>query len=347
MRQIHFLPYLEIEKEFIFGDVVFWPFWRLKSRRIKDERVRIHLEWYFKKWRDNLSNKRLNITIVSIKERLIESLPDDERERIQVACNILFLLHAPQNDHFWPLSSDNFTMYTKNFEESEYRLVSMTGSYIRKEGLFSSKMTKKIKFVKPDYVPSTRSSNQFWFYDMKYYRAVRKAFNQKYNENWFLHFRRSLEVFISSYSNVHSLSYFNRIVSLVTAIEILLDLDTSGSSKFTKGIIMNLGFNNNLCRISQELTKINRNIRKFSQSLYDVRSKFVHGKEMSDNDINHPEFGEYYKKGVRLYYEMVKPLLEKNNCFKKRKIVEKYYHLHFNLFPLISEEEAINSKNDT
>ena len=122
MKQISFLPYLEIKKEFSFDNVILWPFWRLKSRRIRQENILKHLEWYFKKWRDNIFNKRLNITITSLRGRLLEPISDDERERIQVACNILFLLSVRQIDQFTPLTSDNFTLYSQNFTEGEYRL---------------------------------------------------------------------------------------------------------------------------------------------------------------------------------------------------------------------------------
>lgn len=201
MRAIGFLPYLEIKKEFSFDDVIFWPFWRLKSRRVQNENILKYLEWYFKKWKDNIFNKRLNITVASLKGKLLGPCSDEERERIQAAANILFLLSALKNDQFFALSSDNFTLYTQNFVENEYRLALSTGSYIRKESLISSRMVKKVKFIKPDYIPHHRLDNQLWFSDMKYYRAIQKAFNRDFNESWFVRARRSLTPFLSSYSN--------------------------------------------------------------------------------------------------------------------------------------------------
>ena len=343
MKQISFLPYLEIKNESSFDDVIFWPFWRLKSRRIKEKLVLKHLEWYFKKWRDNIHNRRLNITITSLKEKLLGPFSDDERERIQVACNILFLLSARHMDEFNLISSDNFTLYSQNFRAGEYRLALSSGSYIRKEALISSELTNKIKFIKPDYVPSHRIEKQLWFSDKKYYRAMQKAFNREYNQIWFIRFKRSLGSFISSYSNVYSLSYFDRIVSLVTAIEILLDIDTSSSSRFVRAIESVLGFSNRLCRRSPGLANTNRNIRRFSDALYRIRSKYVHGEEMTEDDVNHPRFGEYYKTGVIFYYELVKCLLENNYCLRKRRIIEKKIYFDFFLFQYAERNQNENS----
>lgn len=182
MKEVGFLPYLEINKEFHFDDVVFWLFWRLKSRRIREEKVLKYLEWYFKKWRDNIFNKRLNITVASLKGMLLGPFSNEEREQIQVACNILFLLSVPKNDEFHALSSDNFTLYTQNFIENEYRLALSTGSYIRKDSLISSRMVNKVKFIKPDYIPHHSVDNQLWLSNTKYYRAIQKAFSRDYNE---------------------------------------------------------------------------------------------------------------------------------------------------------------------
>lgn len=338
MKQISFLPYLEIKKEFSFDNVILWPFWRLKSRRIRQENILKHLEWYFKKWRDNIFNKRLNITITSLRGRLLEPISDDERERIQVACNILFLLSVRQIDQFTPITSDNFTLYSQNFTEGEYRLAFSSGSYIRQESIISPKMVNKIKFVKPDYVRSSRIDTEPWLYDKKYYKGIQKAFILQYNNDWFIRLKRSLISFISSYSNVYSLSYFDRIVSLVTAIEILLDLKTSNKNKFKKAIKSVLGFSDLLCRRYPSMIDINSAIEKFSGVLYKKRSKYVHGEEMTNNDVRHPEFGEYYKTGVIFYYELVKSLLEKNNCLRRR-IIEKKIYFDFFLFPFKDENQ--------
>ena len=70
MKQTGYLPYLKIDKEFSFDTVIFRPFWRLKGRRIKEELVLKHLEWYFKKWKHNIHYKRLDITIASLRIRI-------------------------------------------------------------------------------------------------------------------------------------------------------------------------------------------------------------------------------------------------------------------------------------
>lgn len=339
MKQICFLPYLEINKEFNFGDVIFWPFWRLKSRRIQTENILKYLEWYFKKWKDNIFNKRINVTIASLKGKLLGPFSDEERERIQVAANILFLLSAPKNNQFFALSADNFILYTQNFVENEYKLVLCTGSYIQRQSLISSRMVNKVKFIKPDYIPRHNLENQLWFSDMKYYRAIKKAFSRDFNESWFVRLRRSLTPFLSSYSNIHSINYFDRIISLITAIEVLLDVDTSSSYKFVKAVKSVLGFSNRACRGSRSLVDTNRNIRRFSDALYKIRSKFVHGKEMTENDVDHPRFGEYYKTGVIFYYELIKCLLENNYCIRKRKIIGKKIYFDFSLFPYAERNE--------
>lgn len=342
MKQISFLPYLEIKNEFYFDDVIFWPFWRLKSRRIRQRNVLKYLEWYFKKWRDNIFNKRLNITIASLRGKLLGPFSNYESERIQVASNILFLLSVRQINQFTPLTSDNFTLYSQNFREGEYRIALSTGSYVRQESIISPRMVNKIKFIKPDYILSDRTDIQPWLYDKKYNRAIQRAFNRQYNNDWFIRFKRSLVSFISSYSNVYSLSYFDRIVSLVTAIEILLDIENSNRTRFKRAVVSVLGFSNRLCRRNSGMTNTNRAIRKFSEAIYRIRSKYVHGEEMTENDVRHPEFGEYYKTGVIFYYELVKCLLDNNDCLRRR-IIEKKLHYDFFLFPYIFENQNENS----
>jgi len=154
MKQTSFLPYLKIDKEFSFDNVIFWPFWRLKARRIKEIIVLRHMEWYFKKWRDNIQGKRLNVTIASLKNKLLGPFSNDERERIQVVCYIIFLLSVRNFNELNPLSSDNFMLYFQNFREGEYGLALSTGSYIREDVMISSEIVNKGKFIKPDYVPS-------------------------------------------------------------------------------------------------------------------------------------------------------------------------------------------------
>jgi hypothetical protein len=301
------------------------------------------LEWYFKKWRDNIFYKRLNITIASLRGKLLGPFSNDEKERIQVACNILFLLSVRQISQFTPLTSDNFTLYSQNFREGEHGIALSSGSYVRQESIISSRMVNKIKFIKPDYICSNRTYTQPWLYDKKYYRAIQRAFNRQYNNDWFIRLKRSLISFISSYSNVYSLSYFDRIVSLVTAIEILLDIETSGRTRFKKAVESVLGFSNRLCRRNPGMANTNRAIRKFSEAFYKIRSKYVHGEELNDRDVRHPEFGEYYKTGVIFYYELVKCLLENNSCLRRR-IIEKKIYYDFSLFPFIDENQNENSR---
>ncbi len=339
MKTINFLPYLEAKKEFNFGDVVFWPFWQLKSRRIQDKNILKYLEWYFKKWKENIFNKRLNITIASLEGKLLGPFSKEEHERMRAACNILFHLSAPKNNLFCALSSDNFTLYSQNFRGGELRLALATGSYIRNESMLASEVSKKIKFIKPDYIPNHGAEHQLWLSDKKYYGAIRKAFMQEYDSDWFIRFTRSLTSFVSSYSNVYSIGYFDRILALVTAIEILLDIDTSSSSRFIQAVENTMGFSNRATRRSRRLADINRDIRRFSGALYNKRSTYVHGGVVTENDVNHPRYGEYYKTGVIFYYELVKSLLEKISYFSKRRIAHKALDYNFGLFPYANEEQ--------
>lgn len=119
----------------------------------------------------------------------------------------------------------------------------------------------------------------------------------------------------------------------------MLDIDTSGSSKFVEAIESVLGFSKRACRRNRSLANTNRNIRRFSDALYKIRSKYVHGEEMSDDDVRHPSFGEYYKAGVIFYYEIIRSLLEKNNCIRKRRIIEKKIHFDFSLFPYTGDNQ--------
>lgn len=104
MPTIQFLPFLEIDKEFRFADVVYWPFWRLKTRRIQEVNCLAFLEWYFKKWRNPISDKRLNITIASLENKLLGPFTIEEQERIRTASNILFLLAAPSISQYFVIT---------------------------------------------------------------------------------------------------------------------------------------------------------------------------------------------------------------------------------------------------
>lgn len=331
MPAIQFLPFLEIKKEFGFADVVYWPFWRLKSRRIREASDLTYLEWYFNKWKNPISLRRLNVTIASLAGKLLGPFTKEEQERIRTASNILFLLSVDSINEIYPLSSDNFILYDLNFIGEEHKLALSMGSYIREDLMLSSQVAKRINFYKPYFVPQHCSRDHSWISDRQYFRAIQRAYCREYNEDWFVRIRRSLNSFISSYSNVHSIDYFERIVLLVTAIEILLDVDTSGSNRFVSAMESTIGFGNRACQSSHTLANINRKIRTFSGALYSKRSKYVHGELLTEGDVHHRIFGEYFKTGVILYYELIKSLLEKNN-YLRRSLYQKAFEYNFKLF---------------
>lgn len=228
-------------------------------------------------------------------------------------------------------------LYTQKFIGGEFRLALSTGSYIREECLLSPQIAKRIKFIKPDYIPQHSQGNNRWFSDKRYYRAFQNAFKRAYNEDWFVRIRRSLNSFLSSYSNAYSVGYFDRIISLVTSIEIMLDTNASNSASFVQAIRSIIGFSNKDCRASRRMTITNRKIGAFLNSLYQIRSKYVHGEIMTDADVHHPRYGEYFRTGVIIYYELIRSLLEKNQFLKKRSLYRKLFEYEFNIVPDASE----------
>lgn len=339
MTTIYFLPYLNTRKEIILDDMQFWPFWRLKSRRIRDESHLQFLEWYFKKWRDNIQYRRLDITIASFRGRPLGPYPSEDVEKLRTACAFLFLLAARYNNQLANLSSDNFLLFSQNFANGERRLALSAGSYINTMQVLSPGVAKSIKFFFPDYVPHCRQVHQPWLSDKKYYRAIQKAFIQRNNADWFVRLKRSLSPFDSSYSNVHSLGYFDRLLLIVTAIEVLLGIRKSSRDSFVKEIEATIGFANRVCRRDRSLAIINRNIRRFSSALYKKRSDYVHGAVMTQDDARDPRFGEYYKTSVILYYELVKSILEKNNLYRKRSVLKKCFEFNYGLFSALNEDQ--------
>lgn len=332
--QVAFMPYIECS-HFKFGNLGFQPFHCDETKKQLPKDVVEYLEWYFNKYID-MTLSPLNIVLVSYGSQLISHYSDNEIAEMYDTMTLLSFLSIWNNNSFSPLSSDNFTLYIKNFSPTDKSLATSSGGFINTNTIYSSKVAEKIVFIKPEYIPSWKLAKNPWLNDSELFVGMSNAIINAKNESWFKRIIRSSKIFNTSYSNINNIGFYDRILLLVTSIEAIFDRDTGGDRKFSDAVVEAIGFKT----CDGQAEEINKKIKSFSTKLYKIRSVYSHGNELPDTNIIHPIYGNMFKCGCFLYGLIVKSILTKQGFIQERPdFIRGLLDINMGLFRLMNNSQ--------
>jgi hypothetical protein len=308
-KQIAFLPFVETEY-FSFANLHFWPFCDFKAQKKNSSKSLKFLDKYLSKYVNEVQ-KPLNVTLLSYsKDNIIGNWNDKEIQKMYDVVEILNFLSIIHNFELSAVSSDNFILYVINFNSKGKLLEISSGGYININKFYSGdEITDKLLFVKPNNIPDWGLIKQPWKSDKELYNAFSKAFTSEYESEWFTRIIRSLKLCNNSYNNTGNLCIFDRILLLVTAFESLLEENTQSKNRFANVILDNIGF-------SQKYEYYNKLIKSFAKKLYEIRSRYSHGKKLGRKFV-HPEYGDLFKVGLFTYRLVIKSILRNKKYINK------------------------------
>lgn len=108
--QIAFMPYISPER-FEFGNLTFLPFIDPATHSLFSDKVLEYLQWYFAKHVD-ITQKPLDVTIVCYKDLPLGPWKENEVNEMYDTVSCLSFLTLANNNWFFPLTSDNFALYS-------------------------------------------------------------------------------------------------------------------------------------------------------------------------------------------------------------------------------------------
>src|SRR5262245_37163591 len=122
-KVVYFLPYLPIDKEIQVANILFWPFYRLKTKYVQEKSVRAHLEKIFGCYVDRDSEAVQSITIASTSGQLFFPFSDEERKKLALAVKALAFVSIVKNSYEYQYrNSENFQVYSQEFVPGEETL---------------------------------------------------------------------------------------------------------------------------------------------------------------------------------------------------------------------------------
>jgi len=300
--QFAYMPFVEVSY-FVFGNLQFWPFYNSNTKKQFTPEILEYLEWYLAKYVD-LAQQPLKVTLVSYKSKLINNWTEEQVQEMYDSVACLSFLSTWQNSSFGPVSSDNFTLYIKNFTPGDKSLAISAGTYINTNTLYSSSVSDKILFVKPEFVPSWGLAKEPWLHDKELFAGISNALTSAYKEEWFNIVLRSMKIYNTAYFN-NGIGLFDRILLLVTAFETLFTENTSSQEKFALALVNAIGTTND----DPYLQEMNTKVKGLAKKLYEIRSRYSHGENLPISVIRHNVYGNLFKIGVYAYGLAVKSIL--------------------------------------
>ncbi len=134
---------------------------------------------------------------------------------------------------------------------------------------------------------------------------------------------------------------FDRILLLVTAFESLFKEETSSQEKFGNALVNAIGAKEDI----DEFVETNEKIKGLGKKLYEIRSKYAHGKQLPST-IKHDVYGDLFKTGVYAYALSVKSILEEKGFIQYSSGASNYFNpdfirvltdIHMGLFNVMNE----------
>lgn len=336
--QVAYMPYIE-STHFEFGNLGFLPYYHSETKKQISPEIIEYLDWYFPKYVDIAQNP-LKLTLVSYKGKLIDNWTAEQIQEMYDTVAVLCFLSTWHNISFGAVSTDNFIMYIKNFTPGDKALAVSAGSYINTNTLYSTDVCQKILFVKPEFIPSWSLIKNPWLNDTKLFAALSNALTTAYSDEWFNVVLRSIKIYNTAYVNNY-LGIFDRILLLVTAFESLFMEETSSQEKLGNALVRAIGAKKDI----DEFAEINEKIKGLGKKLYEIRSRYAHGKQLPST-IRHDVYGDLFKTGVYAYALSVKSILEEKGFIQYSSDTSNYFNpdnirvlteIHMGLFSVMNE----------
>ena len=296
--EVAFLPYVE-GRRFQFGNAIFPQFYEPETQKLFAPEQLEYLKWYFGKYEDSAGNKLDSIVIVGIGQRVLGPWSASEREEIRDSVLLLCLLSTWKVDAFFPLVPDNFKLFFKSFDSKDKTLAFRVGGYLRKTSIISGDMAESIRFVKPDTLANWDwvFEQSPWFKDQAFFEGMSKALATGGKEEWFLRMVRASRVYSTSFQNIEELGYFDRILLIVTALEILLNPASQSGTEFARALVKLIGIRNT----TEYSNEINDRLLGFADAIYRIRSRYSHGNELTETEAVHAEYGQFYRVALQTF----------------------------------------------
>jgi hypothetical protein len=311
MPQFSFLPYfpsddidLKVNRLHLFN------FWNHKDTYIPDADVKQYLERICSMYVDSKLDRLKELTVAVIDDNYAlnptteEQLLDTERY-----ANALSFCSIVTNEDNNISSSDNYVMFHQPFQINEESIAYATGSYLRLDNWQPLDTTK---LVKPSYIQKPILRYQF---DELLFKAFANMIDAHNKDDDYLF--RVLEWFKYSYMNVEGFSYHNRIVLLATAYEIFFDLPEFGgkADAFATGLETLLEVNQWGLQVIRKPNSLGRQKENtvygwWTREFYDLRSKIVHGSELTQADATNHRGADYFRTGIKMLEFSFYKLLE-------------------------------------
>ncbi|MEK7263297.1 MAG: hypothetical protein AAB071_02160 [Bacteroidota bacterium] len=307
--QVAYLPYIECE-QFQFGNIKLYPFYDNKTQELLKPEALEYLNWYFPKHIDWEGNKK-QIVVIGLKEKLLGTWSNEEIDEILNSVAILCFLSVWDMQKFSAIAPDNFTLHFKNFQRLfEFKFLAVqTGSYISTNKVYVEEGAEKLRFVQPESVTSGNvvRSNP-WTIDVDLLNGMSNTLLNAQNGDWFRRMVRAIKILNTSLQSSGNLSYFDRILLLVTATQTLFNKNPHSKKEFANLIVDCIGV-----RDKQNYSSdVNEKLISFTENLYTIRSKYTHGNEMKDSEMKNNTDGEYYQVGMYVFGLACKYILYEN-----------------------------------
>ena len=319
--QIVYLPYIEC-KQFSFGNVTLYPFYVIETQRLFSSDVLAYLNWYFPKYID-WKGKQKQLSVVGLKGKLLGPWTSDETEEIRNSVAILCFLSVWDVDSSNIIAPDNFDLYIKNFDLKSKIISFSRRGYIHIDTAYDSERSQEVRFIQPENVINRNPNEPIpWIKHIALFNAMSSALSKAQNEEWFRRLIRAIKIFNTSLQSAGNLSYFDRILLLVTAFQTLLKKKTSSKKEFSSEIEKCIGIRDK----TNYSDEVNKALYDFAFNLYEIRSRYTHGNEMKDSDIKDEIHGEYYRVGMYVFGLACKYILFDNGYIIFQDIFQDIFH---------------------
>jgi len=320
--QLCYLPYISINEEIRYGNILFWSFKKNKDKYLDDNIVKEHLSKLFERHFKKFEEEPLeNITIVSYKSpNNFKPLNSKQLDCIYDAVTVLGFTTIIRNKKFLAFSSDNFNLKIQNFVPGNYGIAISYGSFIREtDGGYD---LDRIKFYTPFHI----ILNSFIDYDEQLFSSIKKLRVIKNEKELYRKIIISLNWVSYAYTNVENFNPFSRIIMMSTAFEVLLD-----GFKDRWEFIEKISYYTNEKEDSNKKNRAIRNIYYKREGLipkeysfkewwayefYCLRNNIVHGEEIKYSDLVNKKNENYFSLSLMFFTESLKRILNSKGCYK-------------------------------
>ena len=322
MHQFLFFPYFPVDDiDLRVNRVHLFNFWRHKDTYIPDSLVKDKIEKFCSLYVDNNLEVIRSLTIAVIDNNYsFTHLTDEQLNDLRRFASALLFASIINNQTNSVCVSEQFALVHQNFNLTEDAIVFTTGSFYRVQNWQSFEMTR---LVRPAYVPS---NTLFYRFDDKLLEGFANVIDDHSPDNDYLF--RTLEWVGYTFINSEGYSGASRHVMLATAFEIFFDLPDFGKADEFAGKLESLLevdkmeiYDKKFKLIQTGLTpvtkknavgkdKTNTMYGWWARDFYHLRSKIVHGDEITNADIRNHNNEQHLIIGLKMLAFCFYKLLE-------------------------------------